>query len=46
MDGGTNLKYGERDVNFDRIYPFNGKNDAGRKDFYPRKSTNGGPFWG
>ena len=27
MDGGANLKYGERDVNFDRVYPFNSKKD-------------------
>ena len=27
MDGGANLKYGEWDVNFDRAYPFNGKED-------------------
>ena len=49
-DFDTNLKYGGWDVNLDRVYFVNGKNDPWREatvssDFHPRQSTDRQPIF-
>ena len=50
MDVETNFKYGGWDINLDRVYFVNGKNDPWREatvssDFHPRKSTERQPIF-